>query len=70
MSFLLIKLFTLRLMVVVSFCLLLCNCGNKSALFLDSSESVKKTITEKQVNPESDKKLSDEDSSSDGEQTP
>lgn len=38
MIFSLFKRFTARIIVVVSFCLLLSNCGNKSALFLDSSE--------------------------------
>ncbi|PHS20649.1 MAG: hypothetical protein COA86_01500 [Kangiella sp.] len=66
--------FILRFIIVCSFCLLLCNCGNKSALFLEASEQVEnrdinkldKTETEIETN----NSHSEVDSPSKGEQTP
>lgn len=64
----------LRLMIVSSFCLLLCNCGNKSALFLDASEPIENTDTNKLdktvTEIETGYSHSEEGSSSKGEQTP
>ncbi len=61
-------------MIVSSFCLLLCNCGNKSALFLDSAEQVENTDTNKlnksKTEIETDYSHSEEEPHSKGEQTP
>ena len=70
MTFSSIKLFMLRLMTVSSFCLLLCNCGNKSALFLDSSEQIENTEINKLIKSETDSGHSEEGSNSKGEKTP
>lgn len=62
----------LRLITVSGFCLLLCNCGNKSALFLDSSEPVENTDTNKldKTETETSYSHSEEGSPSKGEQMP
>ncbi len=46
MNFFLIKLLIARLLIVSSFCLFLCNCGNKRALFLESPETQKNSKTQ------------------------
>jgi len=63
-----IKLFTSRLMIVAGFCLVLCNCGNKSALFLESSVPVENTTSDKSI--KTNNNHSEEESISKGEQTP